>query len=107
MSSEASFIYPPHGNFSDVAPSGDINIYDALEITYNSTWPSLNLTLFCLSGATATDYQFWNAEGNPILASGTYQLKSINSVGSDIYQYPTDCSFKLTKYGDNDIALGG
>lgn len=107
MSSEASFIYPPRGNFSAVAPSGNVNIYDTLEITYNSTWSALNLTLFCLSGSTATDYQVWNVKGNPILASGTYQLESIDSVGFDIYQFPTNCSFKLTKYGDNDIAVGG
>lgn len=105
--SEATFIYPPQGNFSAVAPSGDVNIYDTLEITYNSTWPALNLTLFCLSGSTATDYQYWNVKGNPILASGTYQLDSIDDVGFDIYQFPTNCSFKLTKYGDNDVAVGG
>lgn len=30
------FVYPPAGNFPTVAPSGLINIFDTLEVTYTS-----------------------------------------------------------------------
>lgn len=46
-------------------------------------------------------------KSNPILASGTYEINSIDSIGLDIYQYPTKCHFKLTQYGNNSNRLTG
>lgn len=105
--SGASFIYPPDGNFSAVAPSGLINYFDTLEITYTSSWSALNLTLFCLIGDSSSDYGVWQAPGNPLAASGTYRLTDVALAGFTIKKFPAPCSFKLTQYGDNSVAEGG
>lgn len=105
--SGAVFSYPPSGNFSDVAPSGLVNIFDTLEVTYTSAWDALNLTLFCLANDVPSDYQVWQVPTNPLPAVGSYRLESIYAVGFSIYKFPTWCSFKLTNHGDNDIARGG
>jgi hypothetical protein len=107
FSMAAEFIYPTRGNFSLENNNQVINVFDTLFVQYSSTWRALNLTIFCLEGATSTQYEFLNVPGNPILASGIYKFGTIDAVGFDISQYPTKCSFKLTKYGDNDSALGG
>lgn len=105
--SGASFTYPLDGNFSAVALAGDVNYFDTLEVSYTSDWDALNLTLFCLIGDSTTDYGVWQAPGNPLASSGTLRLASIASAGFTIVQFPAPCSFKLTQYGNNDIATGG
>lgn len=105
--SGAVFVYPSAGNFSYLTPSGLVNIFDTLEVAYTSTWDALNLTLFCKANDVPTDYQVWQAPYNPITASGTFRLESIYSVDFTIYSFPTWCSFKLTQYGNDEIARGG
>lgn len=108
-----TFVYPKNGNFSLVAPSNLINIYDALEVTYTSTWPKTNVTVFCQSNTNAgsSSYLVWQADNNPLAASGTYRIDSIYALlkghGDSISSYPVWCSVKLTKYGNNDEANGG
>ena len=103
----AEFIYPTRGNFSDENNNQMINMFDTLYVKYNSSWSSLNLTLFCLDSTTSTQWQYLDVQGNPILASGTYNFGTIQAVNFDINQYPTNCHFKLTEYGNNDDALNG
>lgn len=106
-SDEATFVYPPKGNFSTANGNRMINTFDVLYIEYESSWDRLNLTLFCLQGTTSTTYQYLNVEGNPILGDGLYRFGDIESRKFNIPQYPSECHFKLTKFGDNAIALDG
>jgi len=106
-STDATFIYPQNGTYFPDRTAGNVNTYDTLDVVYESSWEKLNLTLFCLTGSTSSDYKFWNVRGNPILPSGTYEIRSIDSIGFNIYQYPTICHFKLTEYGNNSNALSG
>jgi hypothetical protein len=103
----AEFIYPARGNFSAENNDKMINVFDTLYVQYRSTWPSLNLTLFCLEGTTSANWYYLNVQSNPILASGTFKFGTIQSYNFNINQYPTMCKFKLTKYQDNDNGLNG
>lgn len=53
-SADTSYIYPPNGTYASEVTSGDVNIYDTLNIVYESSRSKLNLTLFCLSEAQQT-----------------------------------------------------
>ncbi|KAF2997739.1 hypothetical protein E8E14_003990 [Neopestalotiopsis sp. 37M] len=104
----AEFVYPTRGNFSTENNNRMINSFDDLYIEYTSSWSALNLTLFCLRDATTSDFSVFNAEDDPIAASGIYHFGSIYSLDSTIGRVaPERCNFKLTRYGDNDDALNG
>ena len=95
----AEFIYPTRGNFSDENNNQMINVFDLLYVEYNSSWVSANLTLYCYIGDPGLTWQYTDAAGNPLLASGTYRFGTIHTIGFAINQYPTNCHFKMSDAG--------
>lgn len=102
----AHFIYPPRGNFSVLNNNQAINIFDDLIVQYETPFAFLNLTCFCLNSQTNDgSYSVWNVPSLP--GTGIYNFGAIKSQDTQFVRFPTACSFKLAKFGDDGSAAGG